>query len=69
MNKKRLKFYVFCGVFFFLYLVLYFPKENEVIQFSQILFDVIRSAIMSFVIIYVSDWFRIWLSKSSGAEK
>ncbi len=69
MNKKKIKFYVFCGVFFFIYSVLYFPKENEVIQISQILFDVIRSIIMSFVIIYVSDWFRIWLSKSSVAEK
>ncbi len=69
MNKKKIKFYMFCGVFFFLYLILYFPEEGESLQMSQILFDVIRSAIMSFVIIYVSDWFRIWLSKGSVVKK
>jgi hypothetical protein len=57
MEKKKLKFLLFLGVFFFLYLVLYFPKDGETIIFSQIAFDVARSIVMSFVIIYVSVWF------------
>lgn len=58
MSKNKLKFILFLGVFFFMYLILYFPDNNEEIVFSKILFDVFRALIMGFVIIYVSDWFR-----------
>ena len=67
-NKRRAKFLIFIGASFFMYAILYFPKENEIIELNDILAKIIMSIIIAFLSTYGGIWFtefidRNWIKK------
>jgi len=65
-KNKRVKFLLFVGAAFFLYLILYFPEKGEKISFSQMALEAIASIIMAFLVTYFSFW---GINKINGSKE
>lgn len=59
---KKIWFYLFIGKILFFYMILYFPREGEIVTFNQVLYDLFISTLLSlstfiglYTIIYLDE--------------
>jgi len=69
MSKKKAKFFFFVGMCFLMYLLIFFPDKGVEYTLTHVLIDSLKSILISFVIVYVSEWiWRIIDSKVMNSE-
>jgi len=69
VNKEKVKFLLFLGAIFLFYSVMFFPKEEEVLNTKKILLDIGISIFMAFITTYFSFWGVNYIDKNILKKK
>lgn len=59
------RFFFFIGVSLFLYVMIYFPAENNEDTIGAVAFDLFRSFVTGFLVVYVAHWMGLKSLKES----